>query len=253
MQRNIYLEGELGTKFGAHMLINAPTVTDVLKLIDVNNPEFRPYLFECHEKGIDFAIDIAGEELEYAEELLLALHEGDVTITPIPEGGGGGFKKFLIAAAMLTAMAMTGGMGAPMSQMTLVSAGGVGSAPVYALTAGSKGFMAGLGSFAAMGGGLGAVAILGATSLAMTGLNEMMAPDPSVDVDEEQSYLFNGQQQNILEGDPVPVLYGELQVPGQPINFETENSAGRSTDSGRKDLIEYGITPVPSALTFSFP
>lgn len=248
MQRNIYLEGELGTKFGAHMLINAPTVTDVLKLIDVNNPEFRPYLFECHEKGIDFAIDIAGEELEYAEELLLTLHEGDVTITPIPEGGGGGFKKFLIAAAMLTAMAVSGGMAAPgMAAVT-----GPAGMTVVVPTAG-KGFMAGLTTFAGMGGGLGAIAVLGATSLAMTGLNEMMAPDPSVDVDEEQSYLFNGQQQNILEGDPVPVLYGELQVPGQPINFETENSAGRSTDSGRKDLIEYGITPVPSALTFSFP
>jgi len=250
MQRNIYLEGELGTKFGAHMLINAPTITDVLKLIDVNNPEFRPYLFECHEKGIDFAIDIAGEELEYAEELLLTLHEGDVTITPIPEGGGGGFKKFLIAAAMLTAMAVSGGMLNP--AMTPGGFGLGGMVPVAG--GGNVGFMAGLKGFTIMGSSmLGKLAVLGATSLAMTGLNEMMAPDPSVDIDEEQSYLFNGQQQNILEGDPVPVLYGELQVPGQPINFETENSAGRSIDSGRKDLIEYGITPVPSALTFSFP
>ena len=92
MMRNVYLEGELGAKFGAHMYLNAPTVTDVFKLIEVNNSEFRPYLFECHEKGIDFVIDVAGEELEYTEELLLDLHKGDITITPIPEGGGGGFK-----------------------------------------------------------------------------------------------------------------------------------------------------------------
>ena len=92
---------------------------------------------------------------------------------------------------------------------------------------------------------LGKLAVLGATSLAMTGLSEMMAPDPSVDIDEEQSYLFNGNQQNILEGDPVPVLYGRLQVPGQPINFETENSgAGDNTNDTIKELAEYGITPL---------
>ena len=93
MQRNVYLEGELGAKFGAHCFINAPTVSDALKLIDVNNSGFREYLLSCHEKGIGFAIDVAENKLEYDEELLLPLNEGDITITPIPEGGGGGFNK----------------------------------------------------------------------------------------------------------------------------------------------------------------
>lgn len=240
MMRNVYLEGELGAKFGAHMYLNAPTVTDVFKLIEVNNSEFRPYLFECHEKGIDFVIDVAGEELEYTEELLLDLHKGDITITPIPEGGGGGFKKFLIAAAVLTAMAMSGGMVAPGTMVP----GGFGMGGV--VPSQGVGFMAGLEGFTIMGSSmLGKLAVLGATSLAMTGLSEMMAPDPSVDIDEEQSYLFNGNQQNILEGDPVPVLYGRLQVPGQPINFETENSgAGDNTNDTIKELAEYGITPL---------
>ena len=54
----------------------------------------------------------------------------------------------------------------------------------------------------------------------MAGITQMMAPDPSVDTDQEQSYLFNGAEQNIIEGDPVPILYGKLRVPGQPISFE---------------------------------
>ena len=54
----------------------------------------------------------------------------------------------------------------------------------------------------------------------MQGLAQIMAPDPATDADQEESYLFNGSEQNIVEGDPVPVLYGRLRVPGQPVNFE---------------------------------
>ena len=57
-----------------------------------------------------------------------------------------------------------------------------------------------------------------------------MAPDPSVDSDQEQSYLFNGQEQNVIEGDPVPVLYGRLRVPGQIINFEFQIEAQREAE-----------------------
>ena len=251
MMRNIYLEGELGTKFGAHMYVHAPTVRDAFKLIEVNNPEFRPYLFDCQEKGIDFAIEVAGEELEYADECFLPLHEGDITVTPIPEGGGGGFKKFLIAEAILVAMSY--GMPAPDPGTATIGSGSAGagaglptSLTTYG-TGGTQSFMGGLQAFAAQSP-LHALAVASTVSLGMTGLNEMMAPDPSVDIDEEQSYLFNGNQQNILEGDPVPLLYGELQVPGQPINFETENSSAGNTNDTTKELAEYGIIPLAPLL-----
>ena len=54
----------------------------------------------------------------------------------------------------------------------------------------------------------------------MMGIQQMMAPDPASDSDQEESYLFNGAEQNIVEGDPVPLLYGKLRVPGQPVSFE---------------------------------
>ena len=82
------------------------------------------------------------------------------------------------------------------------------------------GWIAGLAATGWMGL---AVAAVGA-SIAMSGLQEMMAPDPSTDNDQESSYLFNGAEQNLIEGDPVPVLYGRLQVPGQPIKFEVTNA-----------------------------
>lgn len=197
MQRNVYIEGEMGHLFGDTMTVNAPTINDVFRLIDANNVGFKKYMIDCHEKGIGFAINIAGEEIEYEEELLLPLHKGDITITPVPEGAGGGFKKILAAIALVVliyfmptvGIKATGGFAAGFAKMHIVSL----------------------------------IGLAVATNLAMTGLMEMMAPDPSVDTDQEQSYLFNGAEQNIIEGDPVPVLYGHLRIPGQPINFEVSN------------------------------
>jgi predicted phage tail protein len=87
---------------------------------------------------------------------------------------------------------------------------------------------------------LGALAV----NLAMSGIMQMMAPDPSVDTDQPNNYLFNGPVKNTVQGDPVPVLYGKLRVPGQPVNFEitgvnsrqittdfNENGATGNTDS----------------------
>ena len=56
------------------------------------------------------------------------------------------------------------------------------------------------------------------------GIQQMMAPDPSVDDQQEESYIYQGAAQNIKEGDPVPVLYGELRVPGRTVGFHTRNS-----------------------------
>ena len=59
------------------------------------------------------------------------------------------------------------------------------------------------------------------------GLAELMAPDPATDNQEEnkEGYLFQGSEQSIPEGNPVPVLYGELRVPGQAVSFNLRNSS----------------------------
>ena len=207
MQRNIYLEGDLGSKFGAHMSLNAPTVADAMKLIEVNNDNFRGYLIDAHEKGVGFHIDVAGEEIEYEEELLLPLHEGDITITPVPAGAKGGGK--ILAAILIAVVAFYA--------MPYLIAGAN-------MTVGVGGSIA-MGS-TALGTALTVAqyALYGiAASLAMSGLAEMMAPDPATDADQQTSYLFNGSEKNVIEGDPVPVLYGKLRVPGRPVSFEITN------------------------------
>ena len=47
-------------------------------------------------------------------------------------------------------------------------------------------------------------------------------------------YLFQGTGQTLIEGDPVPVLYGKLRVPGRPISLQVRNE--------RSNYIDYGTT-----------
>ena len=90
-------------------------------------------------------------------------------------------------------------------------------------------------------------------ALLSQGIAEMMAPDPATDNNEDQKegYIFQGAEQSIPEGNPVPILYGELRIPGQPVTFDlrnsteqalaAENGAGSfaTTGDGKGNLFRY--------------
>ncbi len=240
MMRTIYLEGELGDKFGTGFQINAPTVGDAIKCIDANyGNEFRKYLLDCHEKGTGFTVDVADNHFDYETEMLMELHEGDITITPMPAGSKSAFGKILAAIAIIVIAIY-----APQLLGAQVNAAGV-AAGVTSPTLG-----------AAMAGYLGTgwqvfafMAVSMALNLAMMGIMQMMAPDPATDQDGESTYLFNGAASNVVEGDPVPVLYGRLRVPGQPVGFEM---AGRSVHGQTAMFNHNGATGNPELNTGSW-
>lgn len=240
MLRNVYFEGEMGEKFLPHLEIDCETPAEVFHCMNANFSDFVPYLVEKHEEDVGFHIEVCGEEIEYVDECLMTIGKGDIIITPIPAGSGKGFGKILAAIAIVAITIGTAGFTAPFSMGTLTS---------------------GFGSIIA-GGAIGGMPFLAkvalglAANLALTGLAEMMAPDPSVDteVEMEQSYLFNGSQQNIAAGDPVPVVYGHLRVPGQPASFEiagtsVSGSSGITTATGSSvghspnSLFEVSVLP----------
>ena len=201
---------------------------EIFRCIDANHDGFKKYLIDCHEKNVGFVIDVADKNIEHEPELLLPLKEGDVTVTAVPAGSKG-FGKILAAVAIVAAVAISGGWltgamlpAAGSTTGTLVA--GVAGSNMAAVTF-SQGLAAGLASM----GTMGTMAMGLAANLAMTGLSEMMAPDPAKDTDQESSYMFNGAEQNVIEGDPVPVLYGNLRIPGQPIVFDTITGAPAST------------------------
>jgi predicted phage tail protein len=221
MMRNVYLEGEMGEKFGTHFQFNAPTVQDAIKCLDANFSGLKKYFIDCHENDIGFEIDVASNKLDYEIEMLMVLQEGDITITPIPAGSKSAAAKILAAIAFVViaiyaAPALLGTAGTAATATT----------PAIAATPGLLG---------TAGAGLGAVQMglsMMAINLAMAGINQMMAPDPATDGDQESSYLFNGAEQNVIQGDPVPILYGHLRIPGQPISFEIAGVNSRLASMG---------------------
>ena len=60
------------------------------------------------------------------------------------------------------------------------------------------------------------VAMLG-VNLAMMGLTEMSMPDAG-DMESDPSFLFNGANNNIEQGQPVPLLYGTMKIGGTPLS-----------------------------------
>jgi len=199
MKRKIYLDGELGEKFGKVLTLDAQSFRDVFKAIDAQRPEFRTYLAECHENKIGFIMHVEDSPLSTDEELLMNFGKGDMYISPAPEGSSGAIRGVLkIVAAAVIAFVI-----------------------IPALT---------------LSGGWLYAAYSVAAGLALSGIADLMAPDPATDVDndsrQDSSYLFQGSGQTILEGDPVPLLYGRLRIPGRLIDFDVRNKNSQFTELG---------------------
>lgn len=183
MTRNIYLKGRMGKLFGEVWRLNAATVKEAMNGIDVQREgKLKQYLIECTEKGIEFSVQRGEDYLDY-DNLQMNLGEDDIIITPLPQGAGktsSRLKAIVGVALMIVGFLMPG-------------------------DAGTKAKLIKLG-----------VMLLGSV-LATQGITELMTPkSPSKSRD---GYLFNGPENTVKQGIPVPLCYGELIVGGAPVNF----------------------------------
>jgi len=210
MMRSIYLQGDLGTKFGNKFRINTDNYQEIFKCISVNRPEFIPYLRKCEQQDIGFIIETAGQQVD-EKSLLFPVKEGDVTISIAPAGSKSGIGKIL--AAVVLAFVLIPVIGG------IVTTGAT-AGTAFAGAQGAYGMMLSAG----LQSGAGLVVASLSINLAMAGVQQMMAPDPSTDSDAPENYSFNGNAQNIKQGDPVPLLYGELRIPGRPISINVDNT-----------------------------
>ena len=210
MRRKVFLQGELGEKFGRSFTVQTDNYQDIIRCINANRPEFLPFLINCHEEDIAFDIKTAGKEVD-EQEILLPIQQGDVTIAMIPAGAKSGFAK-IVAAAFLVFFALPA-IGAGQAAAA-IQAGTITTAKAATLT-GKIGL--------ALGTGKGLVLASLSLNLAMAGIQQLMLPDPATDQDEPTNYLFSGDANNAVEGDPIPLLYGELRVPGRPISINMIN------------------------------
>ena len=217
---HVKLMGEMGDKFGSEWECVDTNMRDILKCINVQTEGLQEYLLDCHLKNIEFSIQSGDNLIEDFPELYLNVARDEVIITPVPAGSGKGLGKLLAGLMLLAAMFFMPGTA---GMFTNVSTAGGGALAGTGVGAGSAASV--LGSSVIGAGGAttavslniagSAVMMLGA-NLALMGLAEMSAPDPD-DTTNDPSYLFNGAQNHIEQGKPVPLLYGELTIGGAPI------------------------------------
>ena len=217
----VKLLGELGDKFGSDWSSNSKSMRDIFKLIDCQVEGFKEYLQDCHEKNIGFTIQNGEDFIDY-DDLLLCDIKDTVIISAVPAGSGKGLGKILAAIAVIALIFIY-----PQYFMTNVVEG---SSAFSQFMSGAAG-LSGPGYF---------VASIGA-NLAIAGLTEMSAPDAG-DMTSDPSFLFNGADNSIEQGKPVPVLYGKMKIGGTPISQQftpgrIKNERGYVYLSGDADYI----------------
>jgi len=195
--KTLKIEGSLGIKYGERHNVKVNTPVDALRVVDANKEGF---LLELSNHELNYMMTIDGEEL--TEDTLLEVPMSkpfsEITIKPIPQGAKGGAGKLLAGVAMVGLVLATGG------------------------TAGAF-WSVGANTF---GISLGQVVVGIGISLAMTGIQQMMAPDPATDTSPEgtdDNYLFSGRLTTGYDNNPVPVLYGRLKVRGVPMYYDIVN------------------------------
>jgi predicted phage tail protein len=197
--KRIHLLGNLGEKFGPLWRANCSTVSEALRLIECQCPDFKKYLIDAVEEGTNFAIRTGEELLETGEELYMNVTEDDVYITEVPAGSGG-WGKIIVGAILIIAAVVLAFI--PGTQMLSAAA--------------AQAFYTGAAIFASIG-----------LNLIMAGVNELLMPKP--DKGKQGGAFFSGPINTVKQGQPVPLLYGELIVGGSPISVSYTKSRTATT------------------------
>lgn len=201
----IRLLGEAGRRYGRRFQLAVKTPAEALRALCLQIPGLRQYLLESGDKGIDWRVVTDHAEGLDEDQMLWPLSKR-LVLAPLPAGRGGVGK--IIAGIAIIAISF--GVGA------FFSAG-------IAL----GGFM-GIGTVATATSAIG-------LSLVFSGVAELLTPTPKMPnvkggvgggssatsgrSQEEQlnSFAFDKSNANTMQGDVVPVLYGERIIGALPV------------------------------------
>lgn len=205
---HVKLMGEIGEKFGTEWNMNVSNFRDMFRLIECQTDGFKEYLVDCAEKGIDFTIQNGEELVEGTLDALIAPVKDTVIITPIASGAGAKDVFKIIAGVLLIIYGP--------QFIDQIFFGDGGSQSVELVEGGQETVTTGKKISKAQIYSRRAIQTLG-TTLGMDGVTGYLTPDsPS---DAGKSYLYDGPENNVLQGAPVPLLYGRLLIGGSVINF----------------------------------
>ena len=198
---HVKLMGDLGEKFGTDWVSADNNMRDILKLIDAQCDGFADemmYMLEKDNIGLEVinGKDLLIETEDDIGDMFLPVLEDTVYITPVPAGSGFGDIAKIVLGIVIAIFA-------PALIVSLGAALGC-----YAATAGLGAFL--MANAALIAGAIGGL-------LALKGLTDYLTPQTPGESPE--SYLCGNAQENVKMGSPVPLLYGELIVPGVTINY----------------------------------
>ena len=226
MQQVVRLLGDLGERYGAeHTYFDLRTPADAIKLLCLNSPAFQQELIEAHEHGVGYRLIQAGADLDLGD-LQLPIGSNDLILAPVIAGSGGGAGKIIAGVALVAAAIVF--------------------APASATILGIKGLAATAGTFTLGAGAASAIAAVG-LSLAIGGVTQMIAPQPTIPkfggaarlgsgeasstdgpqsvtrgTDGRQSYAYTGAANTVGVGATIPVAYGEVLIGSHLLSANVE-------------------------------
>ena len=196
----IRLLGEVGRKFGRRFQLAVKTPAEALRALCVQIPELRQYLLESNENGIDWRV-VTDHAMGLEEEQLLWPMSKRMVLAPIPAGRGAVGR--IIAGVALVAVAI------------LFAPAGLLAGGLFTLGAQAVPIVAGIGVSLIFGG----VAQLLTPTPKMPNVGSVGGGPNSGRSREEQlkSFTFDKSNANTLQGEVVPVLYGERIIGALPV------------------------------------
>ncbi len=177
--RTVRLYGRLGARFGRVFRLAVGSPVEAVRALCVQVEGFRRELATSHERGIRYACFVGRRNIGEAE-LELPPGRDDIRIAPVLAGAkqSGLFQTILGAAILAVAYFNPGGF----------------------LTGPMVTAAYGMGASMALGG------VVQMLSPQQAGLSVRDSPDNGT------SYNFNGPVNTSAQGNPVPLLYGEMVV-----------------------------------------
>lgn len=201
MNRNVHLLGELD-QFGSNWQMEAASISDIIRLIDCQADGFRKFLIDSAESGLDLAIVGKDFLVTEPEELLFNnLGSEELYISLIPAGSRKGWGRILLGAVLI---ALSLAVPIPGAQEA-----GFKAAQTLSSTLLSVGL-----------------------SIGLQGLTQLLAKTPDANDEKTKSGLFDGPESTLKQGQPVPILYGQLLIGGAPIHVNLTTASSNPSASG---------------------
>jgi predicted phage tail protein len=181
MLKKIKLYGELADRYGKYWELDVSSPAEAIRALCVNNEGMREFIGSSEERGVGYKIVVGNELLEPSTDLHIPTGGSDISLVPVVVGGKSKLGKIVVGAIMIY----------------LAYSYGVDASGALTTT--------------------GNIAMNIGMSLVMSGIAELLAPNPKDSEATRSSYSFSGPTNTVEQGVAVPIAYGQVLVGGVSI------------------------------------